>query len=371
MRDEAEHKGDSGAVGIGARRCRDAEGVNEARLDRVRALIEAPLLVTSPVNVLYLTGLHSTNAAVIVGPDRACVFTDFRYLQKAREGGAEVVEVPRNIYTGIADHIRGRIEFEAESLTYAQWAVLERDGLELVPRNELVVGLRAVKEDAELEAISRAAAITNECFERLAEQPFVGRTEREVAWWLESLMHELGADEAAFPTIVAAGPGGALPHASTGARVIEAGTTVVVDAAAKLGDYCSDCTRTFAAGELPDELARSYEVCRRAQQAALAAVRPGAGAREVDAVARDLIAAEGLGDLFGHGLGHGLGLEVHELPRLRPESDDVLPAGGVCTVEPGIYHPGLGGIRIEDLVIIGEDGPDVLTTFTKELVAVD
>jgi Xaa-Pro aminopeptidase len=371
MRDEAEHKGDSGAVGIGARRCRDAEGVNEARLDRVRALIEAPLLVTSPVNVLYLTGLHSTNAAVIVGPDRACVFTDFRYLQKAREGGAEVVEVPRNIYTGIADHIRGRIEFEAESLTYAQWAVLERDGLELVPRNELVVGLRAVKEDAELEAISRAAAITNECFERLAEQPFVGRTEREVAWWLESLMHELGADEAAFPTIVAAGPGGALPHASTGARVIEAGTTVVVDAAAKLGDYCSDCTRTFATGELPDELARSYEVCRRAQQAALAAVRPGAGAREVDAVARDLIAAEGLGDLFGHGLGHGLGLEVHELPRLRPESDDVLPAGGVCTVEPGIYHPGVGGIRIEDLVIIGEDGPDVLTTFTKELVTVD
>jgi Xaa-Pro aminopeptidase len=371
MRDEAEHNGDRGAVGIGARRCRDAEGVNEARLDRVRALIEAPLLVTSPVNVLYLTGLHSTNAAVIVGPDRACVFTDFRYLQKAREGGAEVVEVPRNIYTGIADHIRGRIEFEAESLTYAQWAVLERDGLELVPRNELVVGLRAVKEDAELEAISRAAAITNECFERLAEQPFVGRTEREVAWWLESLMHELGADEAAFPTIVAAGPGGALPHASTGARVIEAGTTVVVDAAAKLGDYCSDCTRTFATGELPDELARSYEVCRRAQQAALAAVRPGAGGREVDAVARDLIAAEGLGDLFGHGLGHGLGLEVHELPRLRPESDDVLPAGGVCTVEPGIYHPGLGGIRIEDLVIIGEDGPDVLTTFTKELVTVD
>lgn len=344
--------------------------MNEGRLDRVRALIEAPLLVTNPVNVLYLTGLHATNAAVLVEPDRARVFTDFRYLEKAREAGAEVVEVPRDIYPGLADHIGGRIEFEAESLAYAHWAVLERSRLELVPRYELVVGLRAVKEDAELEAISRAAAITNECFERLAEQPFVGRTERELAWWLESLMHELGADEAAFPTIVAAGPGGAQPHASSGARVIEAGTTVVVDAAAKLGDYCSDCTRTFATGDLPDELARSYEVCRQAQEAALGAVKPGLGGREVDAVARDLIAAEGLGDLFGHGLGHGVGLELPELPRLRPESEDTLAAGSVCTVEPGIYHPGVGGIRIEDLVIVGDDGPEVLTTFMKELVTV-
>src|SRR5262249_12588022 len=157
---------------------------------------------------------------------RARVFTDFRYLEKAREAGLEVVQVPRNIHSGLSDHVGGRIEFEAESLTYAKWEGLERSGLELVPRPELVVGVRAVKEDAELEAISRAAAITNECFARLAEQPFVGRTERELAWWFESLMHELGADEAAFPTIVAAGPGGAQPHASTGARVIEAGTTV-------------------------------------------------------------------------------------------------------------------------------------------------
>jgi Xaa-Pro aminopeptidase len=336
----------------------------------VRALIDGPLLVTNPVDVLYLTGLHSTNAALVVEQDRSRLFTDFRYLEKAREAGLEVVEVPRNVYAGLAEHLDGRVEFQAEGLTYAQWATLDAAGLELVARHELLVGIRAVKEDAELEAISRAAAITNECFERLAEQPFVGRTEKELAWWFESLMHELGADEAAFPTIVAAGSGGAQPHASTSDRVIEAGTTVVVDAAAKLGDYCSDCTRTFATGELPDELARSYEVCLSAQKAALAAVRPGAGGREVDAVARDLITAEGLGELFGHGLGHGLGLEVHELPRLRPESDDTLAADSVCTVEPGIYHPGLGGIRIEDLVIVDEDGPQVLTTFTKELITV-
>jgi Xaa-Pro aminopeptidase len=344
--------------------------VNEARLDRVRELIEAPLLVSKPVNMLYLTGLESTNAAVLVEPDRVRIFTDFRYLEKARTTGVEVVETPRNVYSGLPDHIAGRIEFEAEVLIYAEWAALDGAGLELVPRYELVQGVRAVKEDAELEAISRAAAITNECFERLAEQPFVGRTEKELAWWFDSLMHELGADGPAFPTIVGAGAGGAQPHASTGDRVIEAGTMVVVDAAAKLGDYCSDCTRTFATGELPAELARSYEICLRAQLAGLEAVRPGACGPEVDAVAREIIAAEDLGELFGHGLGHGVGMEVHEQPRLRPESEDTLAVNSVCTVEPGIYHPGLGGIRIEDLVIVEEDGPQVLTTFPKELVTV-
>jgi Xaa-Pro aminopeptidase len=344
--------------------------MNEGRIDRVRAEIEAPLLVSNAVDVLYLTGLHSSNAALLVEPDGARLFTDFRYMQKASELGIEAVVVPRDIYSGLGEHVGGQVEFQAESLTYAHYATLEAAGLELVPRQELMVGIRGVKEDTELEAISRATAITNECFERLAEQTFVGRTEKDLAWWFESLMHELGADEAAFPVIVGAGPGGAQPHASTSDRLIERGQTVVVDAAAKLGDYCSDCTRTFSTGDLPDDLARSYDVCLRAQLAALEAVRPGAGGREVDAVARDLISAEGLGDLFGHGLGHGLGLEVHELPRLRPESDDVLSANGVCTVEPGIYHPGLGGIRIEDLVIVDADGPQVLTTFTKELVEV-
>jgi Xaa-Pro aminopeptidase len=336
----------------------------------VRALIEAPLLVSSGVNVRYLTGLSSSNAAVLVEPDRVRIFTDFRYLEKARATGLEVVRTPRSVFEGLAEHVAGRIEFEAESLSYMEWAHLNGAGLELVPRQELLQSVRAVKEEAELEAISRAAAITNECFERLAEQRFVGRSGKELAWWLESLMHELGADGPAFPIIVAAGPGGAQPHATTTDEPIPAGTTVVVDAAARLGDYMSDCTRTFSTGGLPDELARAYDVCLRAQLAALAAVAAGASGRAVDAVARDLIAGEGLGDLFGHGLGHGLGMEVHELPRLRPESEDVLAASHVCTVEPGIYLPGAGGIRIEDLVIVEDDGPRVLTTFTKELVEV-
>jgi Xaa-Pro aminopeptidase len=340
------------------------------RVERVRALIAAPLLVTKPVNIAYLTGLDSSNAALLIEPERHRLFTDFRYVEKASLLGLEVTEVPRNLFAGLPEHLPPRVEFEAETLPYAAWAALHTGGIDLVPRSELLEGIRAVKEAVELDAIRRAAAITNECFAQLAEQQFTGREERELAWWIESLMHELGADGPAFSVIVAAGANGASPHASSGKRTIEPGATVVVDAAAKLDGYCSDCTRTFATGQLPDELARSYQVCLDAQQTSLAAVLPGASGQAVDAVARELITREGLGELFGHGLGHGVGLEIHELPRLRPESDDVLDVDGVVTVEPGIYHPGLGGIRIEDLVIIGEDGPEILTSFTKELVTV-
>lgn len=340
------------------------------RIERVRALVEAPLLVTKGVDVLYLSGLDSSNAVLLVEPDGVRLFTDFRYAEKARQLGLDVVVVPRSIFGELSAHLPPRVEFQAEALPYASWAVLRDGGIELVPRSELLETVRAVKEPGELDAIRRAATITDECFARLAEERFTGRTEKELAWWMESLMHELGADRPAFPVIVAAGANGASPHASTGDQVIPPDTTVVVDAAAALDGYCSDCTRTFATGPLPDELARSYEVCLDAQRRALEAVRAGAAGRAVDAVARDRITAEGLGELFGHGLGHGVGMEIHELPRLRPESDDVLPAAGVCTVEPGIYHPGLGGIRIEDLVIVGEDGPEVLSPFTKELVTV-
>jgi Xaa-Pro aminopeptidase len=341
-----------------------------SRIERVRALIEAPLLVTKPVNIGYLTGLDSSNAALLVEPDRLRLFTDFRYLEKARLLGLDVIELSRVLVADLPRHLPSRVEFEAEHLTYADWAALQAGGIELVPRRELLESVRAVKEPRELDAIRRAAAITSECFARLAEERFTGRSERDLAWWIESVLHELGGEGPAFPVIVAGGSNGASPHASSGDRPIETGTTVVVDAAARLDRYCSDCTRTFATGDLPDDLTRSYAVCLRAQEASLAAVLPGAAGKDVDAVARGLIAGEGLGDLFGHGLGHGVGLEVHEQPRLRPESEDVLATDAAVTVEPGIYHPGVAGIRIEDLVIVGEDGPEVLTSFTKELVTV-
>jgi len=340
------------------------------RVDRVRARVEDPLLVTKAVNVLWLTGLDSSNAAVLIEPDRVRIFTDFRYLEKARATGIEVVELPRSLFAELPGLLPERVAFESDSLVHASWAALDAAGIETVPTRQLLESVRAVKEPGELDAIRRAAAITNETFARLPEQRFVGRTESELVWWIESTMHELGAEGAAFPPIVATGANGALPHASPGDRRIEPGQAVVVDAAAKVDGYNSDCTRTFATGPLPDELARSYEVCLEAQLAGLAATRSGRPGRDVDAVARTLIIDAGFGDLFAHGLGHGLGMEVHEQPAMRPESEDVLATDGVVTVEPGIYHPGLGGIRIEDLVVIRENEPEVLTTFTKELVTV-
>src|SRR5262245_56925164 len=339
------------------------------RVERVRAAIEEPLLVTKPVNVSWLTGLDSSNAAVLVD-DGLRIFTDFRYLEKARATGSEVIEIPRGLFTKLPELVPKRIAFESESLVHESWAALDAAGIETVPTVQLLEGIRAVKEPGELDAIRRAAAVTNAMFERLAEQPFVGRTGAELAWWIESTMHELGAEGAAFPPIVAAGPNGALPHADPGARTIEPGQTVVVDAAAKVDGYHSDCTRTFATGPLPDGLARSYEACLEGQLAGLEATRAGRSGREVDSVAREVIADAGFGELFAHGLGHGVGMEIHEQPAMRPESEDVLQVDGVVTVEPGVYHPGLGGIRIEDLVIIGENEPEVLTTFTKELVTV-
>jgi Xaa-Pro aminopeptidase len=344
--------------------------VRDARVEKARAAIDAPLLVTKPVNVLWLTGLDSSNAAVLVEADRLRIFTDFRYLEKARETGIEVVEIPRALFGKLPELLPKRVAFESESLVHASWAALDAAGIETIPTKQLLESIRAVKEPSELDAVRRAATITNDAFALLAEQPFVGRTERELAWWVERTMRELGAEDVAFPPIVAAGANGALPHASPGERMIEPGQTVVVDAAAKVDDYNSDCTRTFATGTLPDELARSYDACLAGQLAGLEATQSGRPGRDVDAVAREVIADAGFGELFAHGLGHGVGMEIHEQPTMRPESEDVLATDGVVTVEPGIYHPGLGGIRIEDLVIIGENGPEVLTSFPKALVAV-
>lgn len=341
------------------------------RLERLCERLEEPFLVTFPTNVLYLSGFDSTNVALLLEPGRARLFSDFRYAEAGREvEGVEFIATRRNLLAELGELLSGRIGFEADAVTFAGYQTLAGGGLELVPRRGIVERLRAVKDEDELALIRRAGQITTEAFTRLAEEPFVGRPERELAWRLEELFHELGADGPAFPSIVAAGANGATPHAHASEQEIPEGTTVVIDAGCCLGGYASDCTRTFATGPLPDELARAYSLCLEAQRAGLAAVRVGAEGRDVDAAARGVIASAGLGEAFGHGLGHGVGLLVHEAPRLSPESHDVLRAGNVVTVEPGIYLPGLGGIRIEDLVVAGEDGPEVLTTFTKELVTV-
>ena len=342
------------------------------RIEALRSYIEEPLLVSTAGNVRYLTGFSSSNAALLVEPDRLRLFSDFRYSDAARAlEGVEYLETNRNLYAGLSELLSGRIGFEANDLTYAQYEALSAGELELVPRRGLVEALRAVKEDGELDAIRAAAAVTSEAFARFAEERFTGRTERDLAWRLDELFHELGAAGPAFETIVAGGANGARPHSRPSERVLERGETVVIDAGASADGYCADCTRTFATGPLPDRLGEAYEVCREAQEAGLGGVRPGTSGIDADAAARTVIESAGFGEEFGHGLGHGVGLDVHEAPRLSRESKDILAAGNVVTVEPGIYLQGLGGIRIEDLVVVSDDGPEILTTFTKDLVTVD
>lgn len=348
------------------------------RVERVRAELEgigaAFFLVTDAVNVRYLTGFESSNAALLVGPDRLLLLTDGRYIAAAREVAAvEAVQAERDLaaFLGqrLAALVEGPVAFEADHLTVAARDAVAASGIELVPTSKVVKALRAVKDAEELQAIRRAARLLNDAFERLARQPLVGRTEAELAWWLISAIHEEGAEAVSFATIVASGPNAALPHHHPGARVIGRGEMVIVDAGAKVDGYCSDCTRTFATGPLPEELRRAYATCRAAQEASLASVRVGAATRDVDAVARREVEESGAEVL--HGLGHGVGLEIHELPVLSNVSGGALAAGNVVTIEPGVYIPGLGGVRIEDLVIVTENGTEVLTPFTKDLMTLD
>jgi Xaa-Pro aminopeptidase len=341
------------------------------RLQRLQERVEDPLLVTTEANVFYLTGFESSNAALLVERDRVRLFTDFRYAESARQlQDVEFAEVRRNVYGALAELLDGRIAFEAAGLTYDRWETLRDGGLELVPTRGVVESLRAVKDEQELDAIRRATEITNRAYERIAEERFVGRTEKELAWTMERFLREEGADAAAFNVGLGTGPGGAVPHAHPSDRVVEKGHLVVIDAGAKVGGYNSDCTRTFAAGAIDDEAQTIYDACLEAQRAALDETRAGKSGKDVDAIARDRITAAGFGEEFGHGLGHGVGILIHEAPTLRPESADTLEPGNVVTVEPGIYLPGRNGVRIEDLVLVTDGDPEVPTTFTKELVQV-
>ncbi|HJU48166.1 MAG TPA: Xaa-Pro peptidase family protein [Gaiellaceae bacterium] len=344
------------------------------RLARLAAALQEPLLVTSRVNVRYLVGLDSSNAALLVEPDGdTTLFTDSRYARRAEAvEGVTFSQTKRNVIGELAERLSGRrIGIEAATLTVAQWETLRGGGVEPVATNGAVEELRVLKEEGEIDAMRAAAALSDRMFEALATQRFTGRTERELAWWIEVQFRELGAQKIAFDPIVASDVNGASPHAELRDTPIPEGTLVTVDAGCVVDGYCSDCTRTFATGELPEQLARMYAVCRQAQQAGLDAIGPGIAGRDADAASRNPIAEAGYGEYYGHGMGHGVGIEVHEAPTLRPESEDVLVAGQVVSVEPGIYVPQVGGVRIEDLVLVTEAGGERLTTFTKDLLTVE
>jgi len=348
-----------------------------SRADRVAARLAEQgldlLLVTGLTNVRYLTGYTGTNGLAVVGAGTRRFLTDFRYVEQA---GAQVTDfdretVPRDLRLGLGDgwpEGAVRLGFEDQHVSVRHARLLREtlpDRVELVPAGGLVEAERAVKEPGELAAIRAAAALTDEVYEVVADQGVVGRTEREIAIALEQEMRLRGGEGPAFASIVASGPHGAQPHALPRDLAVERRVLVTLDIGAKVDGYCADCTRTWATGELPDELAEIHALVLRAQEAGVAAVRAGLAGREVDAAARDVVDAAGFGEQFGHGLGHGVGLEIHEDPRLAQTSEERLAPGHVVTVEPGIYVPGRGGARIEDLVVVTEEGCEVLTSTTK------
>jgi Xaa-Pro aminopeptidase len=352
------------------------------RFERLAERLDEPLLVAGlpyvlggQANVRYLTGLQSSNSAVLVEPDASVtLFTDFRYASRAREvPGVTFVETARNVLATIGEHLGGRrIAFEDANLPYAGYRALADARVELVPSSGAVEALRAVKDESEIAMLRRASAISDDVFAALATERFTGRSERELAWWIERSFREAGAAGVAFDTVVASGATASSPHAVPGDRPIEEGALVTIDAGCVVDGYCSDCTRTFAVGDVPDRLSELHALCLEGQLAGLAAVGPGVHGPDADAASRVAIEDAGLGWAYGHGLGHGVGLQVHEAPVLRPESTDTLEVGNVVSVEPGIYLPDEGaGVRIEDLVLVTGDACERLTTFTKELVSVE
>jgi Xaa-Pro aminopeptidase len=358
------------------------------RADRLTELVAAAELdlvaVTNLVNVRYLTGFSGTNGIAVIGEGVRVFGTDFRYYERVRpeltqydvrRAQAEILEIPAKVVEeGRAEGRKLRLGFDDAHLTvraHKRLAELVDDAAELVPAGGLVERLRAVKDSDEVALMRRAAAIAAELYEWLvSDYRLAGHTERQIALSLEVRAKEMGADGLSFPPIIAAGANGALPHAEPGDVEIPRDSLVIVDLGCVVDGYCSDCTRTFATGSLDEEATSVYRLVQEAQEAALAEVRAGVECREVDAVARRMIEEAGYGEQFGHGLGHGVGLEVHEEPRLTPRAEGELVSGNAVTVEPGVYLPGRFGVRIEDLVVVTDDGCEILTPTSKDFLTV-
>lgn len=360
----------------------------EQRLTRARGLlreegIEA-LVSFGVADCRYLTGFTGEAAAVVLTGTESILISDSRFtIQAAEEApGAklflsgdgrddQIPEILRECLQGMGGRVP-TVGFDPDHLTVKRWehlrGLLEKAG---TVRWKLTGGLvercRLVKFPDELEAMRVAGRMAAQAFAYLETIPVVGRSERDVALDLEVFLRRQGSEGVAFPFIVAAGPRGAMPHAEASAAIVEPGGLVVLDIGAVVDGYASDITRTFATGTVAADLARAYELVREAQALAVAAIRPGLSGREVDGLARNHLEAGDMAALFVHSVGHGVGLEVHEGPRLSSRSDDVLEAGMVVTVEPGVYLPGQAGIRIEDTVLVTAEGADILTEWPRGL----
>jgi Xaa-Pro aminopeptidase len=360
--------------------------VADRRPQRLAALTEAldaahldGVLLTGLPNIRYLTGFSGSSALCFVGVRGDVVLiTDFRYkTQVADEVGdfARVAIEPQSLWAGLWQILPTLAYVEVAGFESAQ--LLHRDFQRLLeggarwqwrPVTDLVEALRERKDQHEVARIREAARVATTALERAISQLRAGMTELEVAGVLEKALRDAGSEGFPFPSIVASGARSALPHARSSAKRVESGDFLLLDFGAYFEGYCADVTRTFVIGRATDEQREVYDVVRCANELAASGVRAGMRGREGDALARDYIERRGHGEAFGHSLGHGIGLEVHEAPRLARTTDAVLPAGAVVTIEPGIYRPGWGGVRIEDDVHLGEAGPDVLTHFPRELI---
>ncbi|RJQ45529.1 MAG: aminopeptidase P family protein [Gaiellales bacterium] len=335
------------------------------------------MLVSGIFNVRYLTGFTGSSGCVLITPRKRYFFTDFRYRQQAarevRDHEVRIVGGPA--LTGAARYAMARrirlgvLGIEGADVSQRSYRELRSilKGIRLRDVSGTIERMRAVKSGREIRLIEQAAAICDRAFGRLVRKQVTGRTEKEVAWLLEGWMRQDGSEPLPFEIIVASGPRSALPHGVASDRVIGPNELVVIDMGARVRGYCSDMTRTFATGRLSARRLAMHETALAAQAAALKAVVPGAPCAEVDSAARKLIEGEGYGEAFGHALGHGVGLEAHEKPTLAPRSRERLSAGMVVTVEPGIYLPRTGGVRIEDTVVVGPGGPRALTRFARDL----
>jgi len=339
------------------------------------------MLVSSLPNIRYLTGFSGSSALLVVFPHAPSVLiTDFRYAVQVQEevGAHATIRIePTSLWAGLRDVLAAaeagtRIAFESAHVLFSDYERLAELGGRWQWKGVVgvVESLRERKDAGELGLIREAVRIAEAALERTVAEVHVGLTEQQVAGILEHHLRDLGSDAPPFETIVAAGERAALPHARASRRQLRAGEFLLIDFGASFQGYCSDITRTFALKSVKPEMQHVYDIVREATLSASAGVRAGMRGRDADAIARGYIESRGFGELFGHSLGHGIGLEVHEAPRLSRTTDALLPAGAVVTIEPGIYKPGWGGVRIEDDVHLVDDGPQVLTSFPRDLLVI-
>ncbi|MEA3345161.1 MAG: Xaa-Pro peptidase family protein [Chloroflexota bacterium] len=339
------------------------------------------ILITQPENRRYLSGFTGSDGVLIISAEAAYLATDFRYYEQVERQAPEFTlakvegKFPPRLAELISELGAQRVGFESTHVTvdqHQQWAeaaacALQGECFELVPTKGIVEELRAVKDNGELAAIQQAVKLSDAALAHIVEWLRPEMTEKEVAWELEAFMRTHGAEAVAFNPIVGSGPNGAMAHVEPSDRRIQEGEPIVIDLGARVDGYCSDLTRTICVGEPQERFCQIYAVVLEAQEAAEGAMRAGLKGSTVDAIARDLIETAGYGEHFGHSLGHGVGLAIHEGPRISKTSEDELQAGMVVTIEPGIYIEGWGGVRIEDLAVVEEQGVDVLTTAPKGL----